>query len=99
MRYKEVELKAGRWSSQKVFKTLLNDFKFTKVVFAGEMSVSTSALNGYKWTYDQRLIAEAPQSKTGRVNCFGAVGVPVGEIIETVRKSARTSHSYYFLTR
>lgn len=53
------------------------------------MSVSTSAHNGYGWTFNQRLIVDAPQRNKIRANYFGAVEVLNGKVIEIVRKSAK----------
>ncbi len=61
------------------------------------MAVSTSARNGYGWTYDQRLVVDAPQSHVEKANYFGAVEVTKGTIVETVRKSAKTSSFLYIL--
>ena len=62
---------------------------FSKVIFVDEMSVSTSAHSGYGWTFRERLVVEAPQSKKEHANYFGAVEVIEGKIIEVVRKSAK----------
>ena len=70
---------------------LLKNGFFTKILFVDEMSVSTSARNGYGWTYNQRLVVDAPQNHVDRANYFGAVEVTEGTIIETVRKSAKAS--------
>lgn len=69
---------------------LLKKGYFTKILFLDEMAVATSARNGYGWTYDQRLVVDAPQSGVEKANYFGAVEVSEGTIIETVRKSAKT---------
>ncbi len=61
------------------------------------MSISTPAHNRYGRTYNQSIV-DAPQSKTERAYFFGAVGVSEGEIIETVRKSAKTP-SFLLLLR
>ncbi len=71
------------------FYDIATNYGFTKILFIDEMSVSTSAHNGYGWTFNQRLVIDAPQSKKEHANYFGAVEVSEGKIIETVRKSAK----------
>jgi putative transposase len=73
----------------KNFYHIATNYGFTKILFIDEMSVSTSAHNGYGWTFNQRLVVDAPQSKKEHANYFGAVEVSEGKIIETVRKSAK----------
>ena len=70
------------------FSHVATDCGFTKILFVDEMSVSTSAHNGYGWTFNQRLVVDAPQSNKVKANYFGAVEVLDGEVIEIVRKSA-----------
>lgn len=65
------------------------NYGFTKILFVDEMSVSTSAHNGYGWTFNQRLIVNAPQRNKIKANYFGAVEVLDGKVIEIVRKSAK----------
>lgn len=89
LRYKEADLNK-QVEFARGFQTLLTDYGFTKIIFVDEISVSTSARNGYGWTYNQRLVVEAPQKDVERANYFGAVEIRDGEIIETVRKSAKT---------
>ena len=89
LRYKEADMNKQVEFAQN-FLTLSTESDFTKIVFIDEMSVSTSAHNGYGWTYNQRLVVDAPQRGVERANYFGAVEVSEGEIIETVRKSAKT---------
>ncbi len=78
---------------------LLERYGFTKILFLDEMSVSTSARNGYGWTYGQRLVVDAPQKNVERANYFGAIEVSQGDIIETVRKSAKTPSFLYLLNK
>ena len=89
LRYKEGDLKRQIEFAQNFVFLLKNGF-FTKILFLNEMSVSTSARNEYGWTYDQRLVVDAPQSHVEKANYLGAVEVSEGTIIETVRKSAKT---------
>jgi len=96
LRYKEGDLKRQiEFAQNLVF--LLNNECFTKILFVGEMSVSTSARNGYGWTYNQRLVVDAPQNHVERANYFGAVEVTEGTIIETVRKSAKPQSFLHLL--
>lgn len=96
LRYKEADLNK-QVEFARGFQSLLTNYGFTKIIFVDEMSVSTSAHNGYGWTYNQRLLVDAPQSKVERANYFGAVEVLEGEIIETVRKSAKTPSFLHLL--
>lgn len=96
LRYKEGDLKRQMEFAQNLLFLVKNGF-FTKILFVDEMSVSTSARNGYGWTYDQRLVVDAPQSHVEKANYFGAVEVTEGTIIETVRKSAKASSFLHLL--
>ncbi len=96
LRYKEADLDK-QVDFARSFQSLLPDYGFTKIIFVDEMSVSTSAHSGYGWTYNQRLLVDAPQSNSERANYFGAVEVSKGEIIETVRKSAKTPSFLHLL--
>jgi len=89
LRYKEGDQKRQIEFAQNLLFLLKNGY-FTKILFLDEMAVSTSARNGYGWTYNQRLVIDAPQSHVEKANYFGAVEVSEGAIIETVRKSAKT---------
>lgn len=81
------------------FFTLATGYGFTKILFLDEMSVSTSAHNGYGWTYGQRLVVDAPQSHKEHANYFGAVEVMDGAIIETVRKDAKAPSFVHLLKK
>ncbi len=88
LRYKEGDLKKQIEFAQNLVFLLKNGF-FTKILFVDEMSVSTSARNGYGWTYNQRLVVDAPQNHVQRANYFGAVEVTEGAIMrngEKIRK-------------
>ena len=98
LRYKEGDQKKQIEFAQNFLFLLKNGF-FTKILFVDEMSVSTSARNGYGWTYDQRLVVDAPQSSIEKANYFGAVKVSEGTIIETVRKSAKTPSFLHLLDK
>jgi transposase len=89
LRYKEAD-QEKQLEFARNFYDLSTNHEFTKVLFIDEMSVSTSAHNGYGWTFDQRLVVDAPQKDVERANYFGAVEISHGEIIETVRESAKT---------
>ncbi len=96
LRYKEGDLKRQiEFAQNLVF--ILKNWSFTKILFLDEMSVSTSARNGYGWTYNQRLVIDAPQSHVERANYFGAVEITEGTIIETVRKSAKAPSFLHLL--
>lgn len=96
LRYKEGDLKKQiEFAQNLVF--LLNNWFFTKIIFVDEMSVSTSARSGYGWTYNQRLVVDAPQNHVERANYFGAVEVTEGTILETVRKSAKSQSFLHLL--
>ncbi len=94
--YKEGDLKRQIEFAHN-FAFLLERGYFTKIMFLDEMAVSTSARNGYGWTYSQRLVIGAPQSHVEKANYFGAVEVTEGAIIETVRKSAKTDSFLHLL--
>ncbi len=96
LRYKEGDQKRQIEFAQN-FLFLLKNGAFTKILFLDEMSVSTSARNGYGWTYDQRLVVDAPQNHVEKANYFGAVEVSEGTIVETVRKSAKAQSFLYLL--
>ncbi len=98
LRYKEGDMKRQIEFAQNLL-FLLKNGDFTKILFLDEMSVSTSARNGYGWTYNQRLVVDAPQSNVEKANYFGAVEVTEGTIIETVRKSAKTSSFLHLLNK
>ncbi len=98
LRYKEGDLKRQIEFAQNLL-FLLETGDFTKILFIDEMSVSTSARNGYGWTYNQRLVVDAPQSGVEKANYFGAVEVTEGAIIETVRKSAKTPSFLHLLNK
>lgn len=89
LRYKEGDQKKQMEFAQNLL-FLLKKGYFTKILFLDEMSVSTSARNGYGWTYNQRLVVDAPQNHVEKANYFGAVEVSEGTVIEIVRKSAKT---------
>ncbi len=96
LRYKEGNLKRQIEFAQNLVFLLKNGF-FTKILFVDEMSVSTSARNGYGWTYNQRLVVDAPQNHVEKANYFGAVEVTEGTITETVRKSAKAPSFMHLL--
>jgi transposase len=95
LRYKEAD-ERKQIEFARNFLTLATTYGFARILFIDEMSVSTSARSGYGWTYGQRLVVNAPQSNNERANYFGAVEVSEGEVIETVRKDAKTP-SFLFL--
>lgn len=96
LRYKEGDQKKKIEFAQNL-QFLIENGTFTKILFLDEMAVSTSAQNGYGWTYDQRLVVDAPQNRVEKANYFGAVEVSEGTIIETVRKSAKTPSFMHLL--
>ena len=96
LRYKEGDLKRQIEFAQNLVFLFKKGF-FTKILFVDEMSVSTSARNGYGWTYEQRLVIDAPQKHVEKANYFGAVEVTEGTIIETVRKSAKAQSFLHLL--
>ncbi len=88
LRYKEAD--EGRQIEFALnFSHVASNYGFTKILFIDEMSVSTSAHNGYGWTFDERLVVDAPQRNKVKANYFGAVEVIDGEVVEIVRKSAK----------
>jgi len=98
LRYKECDENKQMEFAQN-FLFLLNNGFFTKILFLDEMAVYTSARNGYGWTYNQRLVVDAPQKEVEKSNYFGAVEVSEGTIIETVRKSAKTPSFLHLLNK
>jgi transposase len=95
-RYKEGNLKRQIEFAQNLL-FLIQTGYFTKILFLDEMAVSISARNGYGWTYNQRLVVEAPQNGVEKANYFGVVEVTEGTIIETVRKSAKADSFLHLL--
>lgn len=98
LRYKEGDQKKQIEFAQNLLYLFKNGY-FTKILFVDEMSVSTSARNGYGWTYNQRLVVDAPQRNVEKANYFGAVEVSEGTIIEIVRKSAKSPSFLYLLQK
>lgn len=98
LRYKEGDQKKQIEFAQNL-RFLLENGTFTKILFLDEMAVSTSARSGYGWTYNQRLVVDAPQSTVEKANYFGAVEITDGEIIETVRKSAKAESFLHLLNK
>ena len=86
--YKEADTNAQIDFAKSVYQ-LTTTGGFKRVIFLDEMSVSTSAHRGYGWTTQERLLITAPQSHNERANCFIAVEVMNGEVVETVSKSAK----------
>ena len=88
LRYKEADEEKQIEFAQ-CFRHLAVNCGYTKILFVDEMSVSTSAHNGYGWTFNTRLVVDAPQRTKIKANYFGAVEVLDGKVIEIVRKSAK----------
>lgn len=86
--YKEADTNAQIDFAKNVYQ-LTTDGGFKRVIFLDEMSVSTSAHRGYGWTTQERLLVTAPQSHNERANCFIAVDVINGDMIETISKNAK----------
>ena len=86
--YKEADVNAQIDFAKNVYQLTTRD-GFRRVIFLDEMSVSTSAHKGYGWTTHERLLVTAPQAHNERANCFIAVEVMNGEVIETVSKNAK----------
>ena len=88
LRYKEAD-EGKQIEFAKCFRHVAVNCGYTKILFVDEMSVSTSAHNGYGWTFNTRLIVDAPQRNKIKANYFGAVEVLDGKVVEIVRKSAK----------
>ncbi len=69
LRYKEAD-QEKQLEFARNFCDLVTDHEFTKVLFINEMSVSTSAHNGYGWTFNQRLVVDVPQRTKNKGELF-----------------------------
>ena len=88
LRYKEAD-EEKHVEFAKCFRHLAVNCGYTKILFVDEMSVSTSAHNGYEGTFNTRLVVDAPQRTKTKANYFGAVEVLDEKVVEIVRKSAK----------
>ena len=89
--YKEADIEK-QIEFAKEFYNLTVNYGFDRIVFIDEAHVSTSARGRYGWTFNERLIIDAPQSKKGgklSANYFGAVEVMKGKITQIVDESAK----------
>ena len=69
------------------------------VLFEDEMSAEASARKGYGWTFEKRLVVEAPQAKRERLNLFGAVSPFSGEVIQMASKHSKAGAFVRFLNK
>jgi transposase len=84
--YKEADIEK-QIEFAKTFFDLTVNWGFDKIVFVDEMHVWTSARSRYGWTFNERLVVAAPQSKKGGklgANYFGAVEVMKGKVTQLV---------------
>ena len=81
--YKEADFEAQRKFALDFLRDMKKITKATILLFEDEMSVNTSPHKGYGWTFHERLIVKAEQSKKRRTNCFGAVN-PIDGIETTM---------------
>jgi transposase len=89
--YKEADIEKQIEFAKKFFDLTVN-YGFDRIVFIDEAHVSTSARSRYGWTFDQRLVVAAPQSKKGgklSANYFGAVEVMKGKVTQIVEESPK----------
>lgn len=69
------------------------------VLFEDEMSAELRARKGYGWTFNERLVVQAPQANRERLNLFGAVSPFTGEIIQMTSKESKTGAFVRFLNK
>jgi transposase len=69
------------------------------VFFEDEMSAELSARKGYGWTFNERLVIEAPQANRERLNLFGAVSPFSGEVIQMTSKESKAGAFARFLDK
>ena len=69
LRYKETDQEKQLKFARNFYDLVMNH-EFTKVLFINEMSVSTSAHNGYGWTFNQRLVVDVPQRTKNKGELF-----------------------------
>jgi len=69
------------------------------VLFEDEMSAELSARKGYGWTFEKRLVVQAPQAKRERLNLFGAVGPFSGEVIQMTSGESKADAFVRFLRK
>ena len=81
--YKEADFEVQRKFAMDFLRDMKRRTKATILLFEDEMSVNTSPHKGYGWTFNERLVVRAEQSKKRRTNCFGAVN-PIDGIETTM---------------
>lgn len=69
------------------------------VLFEDEMSAEVSPRKGYGWTFEERLVVEAPQANRSRLNLFGAVSPLTGEVIQLATKESKAPAFIRFLNK
>ncbi|MBI5635650.1 IS630 family transposase [Candidatus Micrarchaeota archaeon] len=58
-----------------------------------------SPRKGYGWTFEKRLVVQAPQANRSRLNLFGAVSPLTGEVIEMTSGESKASAFTRFLSK
>lgn len=97
LHYAEADEQVQRNFAERFLEQLRAKPNSVLVLFQDEMSAETSPRKGYGWTFEKRLVVEAPQKDVERINCFGAVNPLKGEVIEMTSKNAKTPAFVRFL--
>lgn len=98
--YAEASLKLQKKFAHLFFEALASKPDDVVVLFADEMSASCSPKKGYGWTFEKRLVVEAPQSGgRKRLNVFGAVNPESGELVEMASANAKSSAFIKFVRK
>ncbi len=98
--YAEASLKLQKKFAHLFFEAVASKPDDVVVLFADEMSASCSPKKGYGWTFETRLVVEAPQSGgRKRLNVFGAVNPESGELVEMASADAKSSAFIKFVRK
>ncbi len=100
LHYAEADLEMQEEFARQFFKDMRAKQNSIVVLFQDEMSVSCSPKKGYGWTFEERLIVNAPQ-KGGRkrLNCFGAVNPFRGELTQLTSSESKSFVLVRFLNK
>jgi len=97
IKYAEADIEKQKEFARKFFEEMESTSGI--VIFQDEMSAECSARKGYGWTFEKRLEIKAPQRYRKRVNCFGAVNIMEGKVIEMTSKEAKAPAFVRFLNK
>ncbi len=87
--YDEADVKMQAEFAREFLASLRGKNRAVAVFFQDEMSAETTARKGYGWTFEKRLIINAPQAAWEKVNAFGAVNPFTGEVVELASADAK----------